>query len=200
MVVIVISLCMYCYLSLLLPFLLQLENLDEAVKCAYTYFFHNPNDSMIIDSISYYRSELNLERDQFVFREAGELPHHRVYAVGKEAYQQHQWLKSVDNMETAVKMYLEAMEDCRLMCEDIALVNLTNPDNSAEKQEKLEQEGFLPDSVEWHQLMLSLVRSLLQCRTLCRDKMATINGVYQDKYLAGHFNHLQYAYFKCEFK
>lgn len=154
---------------------------------------------MATDSISYYRRKLNLTQGQFVFREAGELPHHVAYSAGKEAYQEHQWLKAVDNMEAAVKMFLEAMEDCRLMCEDIVLVNLTQSDSSADKQEKLEREGLLPDSIEWHQLMLSLVRSLLECRTLCHDKMATINGDYHDKYLSGHFDYLQYAYFKCEF-
>ena len=84
------------------------------------------------------------------------------------------------------------------MCEDVVFINLTHPQTSVNRQEKMDQEEmFQLDSMEWHQLAHSLVKSLLECRTQCLDKMATINGVYKSKYLLDHFNHLQFAYFKC---
>ena len=97
------------------------------------------------------------------------------------------------SLESAVDLYLEIMEKCRLSCEVVVFVNLTHPETTTARQEKLEREGFLPDSMEWHLLIRSLVRSLLECRSHCRDKMATVNGTYKSNYLSDHFNHLQFT-------
>lgn len=149
---------------------------------------------MAINSLNFYRSKLNISQDYLMYREPGQLAHNKAYIAGVSAYQNNQWLKAVDNFELGVSSLLEAMNECRLMCEDIVFINLTHYEISVNRQE---QEMFRLNSMEWHQLVHSLVRSLLVCRTQCLDKMATINGVYKAKYLSDHFNHLQFAYFKC---
>ena len=168
------------------------------MKCAYTYYFHNPNDTMATDSIKYYLSKLKHSHNYLVYREPGQLKHHAAYNRGVGAYHSARWLEAADSLESAVDLYLESMEKCRLSCEDIVFVNLTHPETTTARQKKLEREGFLPDSMEWHLLIRSMVRSLLECRSHCRDKMATVNGTYKSNYLSDHFNHLQFTYFKCK--
>ena len=188
----------HCDYLLLLVLILQMKNYEEGMKCINTYYFHNPNDSMAINSLKFYRSKLNISQDHLMYREPGQLAHNTAYIAGVKAYRNQRWLEAVDKFELAVSSLLEAMKECRLMCEDFVFINLTHPQTSVNRQEKMDQEEmFQLDSMEWHQLAHSLVKSLLECRTQCLDKMATINGVYKSKYLLDHFNHLQFAYFKC---
>ena len=149
---------------------------------------------MAINSLEFYRTKHNISQDHLMYREPGELAHNKAYIAGVSAYQNNKWLEAVDNLELAVSSLLEAMDECRLMCEDIVFVNLTNSQAIVKRQD---QDMFRLDSMEWHHLVHSLVKSLLECRTQCLDKMATINGVYKAMYLSDHFNHLQFAYFKC---
>ena len=94
--------------------------------------------------------------------------------------------------------YMAAMNECQLMCEDVVYVNFTDPRMSLTKFKILEEAEIVPDSMEYYQLLKVIVEKYLKCRTDCDSWMATINGKYYPKYLPGHFNHLQYAYYKCK--
>lgn len=175
----------------------QLENLEEGVRAAFTYYFYNPNDTMITNSIDYYRKKLDLKADEFVSTEPGLSPHQVAYKTGRVAYENQEWLKSVEFMETAVDLYLKDLDECLLRCDDTLAVNMSKH-VSVEKATLLSDHYITLDSMEYYQLLLFQINRLLECRAQCRVRMDTLNGKYYDKYLPGHFNHLQFSYFKCE--
>ena len=168
------------------------------MKCAYPYFFYNPNDTMIINSIQFYKKQLSLDADDFPSREPGMKSHHLKYQESKEAYGEQKWSEAVELMEEAVNEYMTTVNECRLMCEDVVYVNFTDPKMSVSKFEFLEEAELSPDSMEYYQLLKAIAHKYLTCRTNCDVQMATIRGKYYHGYLPGHFNHLQYAYYKCE--
>ena len=76
----------------------QLGNNEEGLKSAYTYYLHNPNDTMATDSIKYYLNKLKHPRDYLVYREPGQLKHHAAYHMVR-AYHSERWLEAVDSLE-----------------------------------------------------------------------------------------------------
>ena len=176
---------------------LQLERMEEGTKAAFTYFFYNPNDTMITSSIAYYRQELGLKADDYISVEPGLSPHQRAYKEGRRAYESKEWLKSVELIESAVDLYLKDLEECRLHCEDILAVNMSKY-MSVEKATLLSDRKITPDSMEYYQLLTFQISHLLECRAECRVRMDTLYGKYHEKYLPLLFNYMQFAYFKCE--
>ncbi len=155
---------------------------------------------MIVKSIKFYKKSLELvsDDDEFSAREPGLSLHHQKYADAKNAYGEEEWLKSAELLEEAIDGYVTAIKDCLLMCEDVVYVNFTDPNSSQSKLNILEYAKLLPDSMEYYQLLKAILKNHLKCRTNCETWMSTINGKYYDKYLPGHFDHLQYSYYKCE--
>ena len=175
-----------------------MENLEEGAKCAFTYYFYNPNDTMIITSISYYRKHLELAQTEFLYREPGMKTHQITYEAARAAYSKDKWLESSDLLEQALEQYETALNDCLLMCEDVVYVNFTQNGFTEEQVVLLEDIEMLPDAMEYYQLLKVIIQNHLKCRTNCHNWMATVNGDYYDRYLPGHFHHLQFSYFKCE--
>lgn len=153
---------------------------------------------MIVNSIAYYRKKLGLSKEDVVSREPGKMHHQQFYTSARSAYTSGEWLKSAVLIEKAIKEYKNSLNDCYLVCDDINVINITGDDVSPEKDNKLEEYEILPDSLEYYELLRSIVLSYLKCRSDCRVRTATVDGEFFDKYLPGHFHYLQFNYFKCE--
>lgn len=154
---------------------------------------------MILKALQYYREKLQLSRDNITSREPGLLPHHEHYLTGKTAYNAKEWLKSADNMEAALLQYKSTLNDCLMMCDDAVFVNMSRSDINKETMMKFEDLKITLDSMEYYTLLQNMIIVYLKCHTDCHKWMATVNGEYFDKYLAGHFHYLQYDYYKCKF-
>lgn len=139
---------------------------------------------------------MELTSDDNPSREPGMTLQQQKYDKSKEAYGEEKWLEAAELLEEAINDYMEATNKCLLMCNDVIYVNFTDPDMPESTYKLLEEMGFLPDSMEYNDLLKALIKEYLECRTGCQDKMATVNGQYYEKYLPGHFNHLQYTYYK----
>ena len=171
--------------------------MEEGAKAAFTYFFYNPNDTMITSSIGYYRQELRLKADEYISVEPGLSPQQQAYKEGRRAYENHEWLKSVELLESAVDLYLKDLEACRLGCEDILAVNMSKY-VSAEKASLLSDHSITLDSMEYYEILLFQINRLLECRAECRVRVDTLNGKYHEKYLPLLFSYMQFDYFKCK--
>ena len=169
--------------------------MEEGTKAAFTYFFYNPNDTMIVSSIAFYRKELGLKADEYISVEPGLSPHQQAYKEGRRAYEAKEWLKSVELVESAVDLYLKDLEECRLCCEDILALNMSKY-ISVEKATLLSEHSITLDSVEYYQLLLFQINRLLECRAECRVRMDTLNGKYHEKYLPLLFSYMQFDFFK----
>jgi FK506-binding protein 2 len=167
----------------------QLGLNTEAVKYAFLFYYRHPNDGMITNAIRYYRRHL----DDITEPEVE--PHHRYYLDSKEAYENGNWLESAEKMELALSLYQESLKDCLTLCEDIIHVNLTLTESKARK---LDENHLFLDSHDYYNLLRSIIIPQLRCRINCRDALATIRGKHVQKYLASHFDYLQFNYFKLK--
>ena len=57
-------------------------------------------------------------------------------------------------------MYKAELSDCQLLCEDVFTVNLTQPDMNEQKREHFEEYSLVPDSMEYYQLMATLIKDV----------------------------------------
>ena len=117
--------------------------------------------------------------------------------TGKAAYEQQMWLKSSDYFERSLTLYPEALNDCALRCEDILVVNLTQKDMNPQKKAKFEEYSFVPDTMEYYQLLGTVIREVLACRVNCQRSVAIIEGNFVNQFLSSHFHYLQFNYYKC---
>lgn len=174
----------------------QLGNLDEAIKCALSFFYYHTNNSMILNAIKYYREQLELTNNDFPSREAGLLTHHEHYLAGRTAYNDENWLESADQFEAALVKYKETLSNCLILCDDVLFLNMTQEFVDPGINIKLKKMKLAPDTMDYYTLLRSIIHNYLTCHTKCHSWMATVNGEYFDKYLAGHFHYLQFDYFK----
>lgn len=147
---------------------------------------------MILNSLDYLRKKLQWSKDNFTAREPGLQAHHEHYLKGKEAYQSGEWLKSIEKIESALIHYNNTLKDCLLLCDDSVYVNMT----WNERMQKFAHLKFSPNLMEYYTLLQIVITDNLKCHIECYTWMDTVNGQYFDKYLAGHFHHLQYNYYK----
>ena len=117
--------------------------------------------------------------------------------TGKAAYDHQMWLKSSDHFERSLTLYSETLNDCALRCEDILVVNLTQRDMNPQKKAKFEEYSFVPDTMEYYQLLVTVIREVLACRVNCQRSMATIEGDFVNQFLSSQFHYLQFNYYKC---
>ena len=108
-------------------------------------------------------------------------------------------MESSDHFERSLTLYQEALNKCLLLCEDVLAVNLTQEDMNPQKKAKFDDYSFVPDTMEYYQLLVTIIKEVLECRVSCPSRVATIEGKFVDKYLSSQFHYLQFDYYKCEY-
>ena len=78
-------------------------------------------------------------------------------------------------------------------------VNLTQKDMSLQKKAKFDEYEFVPDTMEYYPLLVTIVKEVLVCRIGCHEEMASKHLEVVENYLSLHFHYLQFCYYKCEF-
>ena len=78
------------------------------------------------------------------------------------------------------------------------MVNLTQKDMNLQKQAKFDEYSFVPDTMEYYQLLVTIIREVLACRVNCHRRVATIEGEFVEQYLSSQFHYLQFNYYKCK--
>ena len=127
-----------------------------------------------------------------MFREPGVSVQQELYNNAISAYKQKEWLKTIDNFEACFSLYKKDMDECRLYCEDVMYINVSESNvNMYEDQEATTEDVYL--------LMTKVIEPMAQCKVDCYRQLSTINGVKQKGYLASIFSYLQYVYYtgKC---
>ena len=121
-------------------------------------------------------------------------------SAGLKAYDQENFLETVDLIESSLPLYREALDRCLLLCEDMLVMNTTEPDMSDGMREILDyyKPALAPDTLDYHSVLTFAVRELLECRVRCHDDVARVRGEVLGQYLPHHFHYLQFSYYKCE--
>ena len=119
---------------------------------------------------------------------------------GLEAYESEHYLEAVDLIESSLPLYVEALDQCLLLCEDMLVMNITEENMGEDMREILEYyaEALTPDMLDYHSVLTRAIKEVLECRVRCHDDVARVKGVVLVDYLPHHFHYLQFAYFKCK--
>ncbi|XP_064394427.1 endoplasmic reticulum protein SC65-like [Halichondria panicea] len=176
----------------------QLKEFEEAARCCFTFYHYNPTDERTLGNLPFYREQLGLEQDQFVSREPIVSPSQTKFVAGKKAYNEEKWAEAVEQFESSLLLYQEELSTCRLLCEDVLSINLTQPDMNEQKRKLFEEHSLVPDAMEYYDLLALIVQEVLSCRVGCMEQVATKEGEVIEGYLPVHFNFLQYSYYKLE--
>jgi len=56
-----------------------------------------------------------------------------------------------------------------------------------QKQAKFDDYNFVPDTMEYYQLLVTVIREVLERHVNCHSRVATIEGRFVDKYLSSQF-------------
>ena len=106
----------------------------------------------------------------------------------------------MDLIESALPPYREALELCQLLCEDMLVLNITEPNMSDGMREILDHYANIlqPDTLDYYSVLAFAVKEVLECRVRCHDEAARVRGEVLGDYLPHHFHYLQFAYYKCE--
>ncbi|CAI8055374.1 Cartilage-associated protein [Geodia barretti] len=176
----------------------QLGDFKEGAKCFFTFMFHNMNSDLIPGNDRFYRKTLEWGRMiiecniKWVWSTCGRL------SAGLKAYDQENFLETVDLIESSLPLYREALDRCLLLCEDMLVMNTTEPDMSDGMREILDyyKPALAPDTLDYHSVLTFAVRELLECRVRCHDDVARVRGEVLGEYLPHHFHYLQFSYYK----
>ena len=118
--------------------------------------------------------------------------------LGIDAYESEHYLEAVDLIESSLPLYVEALNCCLLMCEDMLVMNITEEHMSEVMQEILDYyaPALKPDMMDYHTVLATAIREVLECKVQCHDDMARVNGEVLEDYFPKHFHYLQFAYYK----
>ena len=127
-----------------------------------------------------------------MFREPGASIQQDLYNRAISAYKRKEWLEAIVKFEACFSLYKKDMDECRLYCEDVMYINVSDSIvNMYEDQVATTEDVYF--------LMTKVIEPMVQCKVDCYRQLSTINGVKQKGYLASIFSYLQYVYYtgKC---
>uniref|UniRef100_A0A914VDP6 Fe2OG dioxygenase domain-containing protein n=1 Tax=Plectus sambesii TaxID=2011161 RepID=A0A914VDP6_9BILA len=155
----------------------KLNDLENAVKAAYTFLIANPDDQMMGENLGYYATLPKYSPKMLVDLE--EAPYQKLYLAGVQAYEEEDWVQVIDKLERSLEEYWIADEMCRLGCQ-------SSVDWSA-----------LEVAPEYFVFIASMHAAVLRCIRDCPKTLDRIRGKYLNDFLPSHYNYLQFAYWKA---
>jgi len=150
----------------------QTKRNQDAANAAYTNSIFNPEHEIMSENVAYYLEQVDVDPDRLVNLEAPEFV--SPYLAGKANYALKDWAALVNNMEEAIRLYLQEEEFCRVQCE--------KPFNM----------GWYPDFVS---SVSNHFTFCLKCKLNCATELHTINGHMEDDLLPLMYHYLQFGYY-----
>ncbi|KHJ76300.1 hypothetical protein OESDEN_24080 [Oesophagostomum dentatum] len=154
----------------------KMGELDNAVKSAYTFLVKNPTDKDTLDGLAFYMEQKGYKDEMLV--DALRRPYEDRFISGVKAYNEEDWNRCVDDLESSLEKTLEEDSRCRLLCED-----------------KIDWSG-VEGNPEIDVLMTSIQASVIRCQHNCLHRLALINGHDVGNLIAAHFEYLHFCYYK----
>ncbi|CAD5224655.1 unnamed protein product [Bursaphelenchus xylophilus] len=154
----------------------RLNELENAVKAAYTYLVAHPEDEDALENVKFYMDQPGFNDDMLV--DPLQRPYEKFYILGVEAYTNGQWSQCVDNFKQGYQNFLKDVRDCRSLCED-----------------QLDWSSLSGDNPEMSVVITSIHTSVVRCQHRCPERLSIVNGQRFKNFLALFFEHLHV----CEF-
>ncbi|XP_019120327.2 endoplasmic reticulum protein SC65 isoform X2 [Larimichthys crocea] len=152
---------------------LQLNDLQGAVPCAYTYLQKNPEDQEMQQLMKDYKSQYDLSG---YLTDHEEQPYEASFLRGVKLINSGDYDGGVEHMEESLRLYLHEHDLCQADCEGIG--------------------QLLPDS-DFYAVIADVYADILRCKLKCEENlMPNVGGYFVEKFVATVYHYLQYAYYK----
>ncbi|XP_036717981.1 prolyl 3-hydroxylase 1 [Balaenoptera musculus] len=158
----------------------KINKLEKAVAAAHTFFVGNPEHMEMRQNLDYYQTMSGVKEADFKDLEAK--PHMHEFRLGVRLYSEEQLQEAAPHLETALREYFVADEECRALCEGPYDYDGYN---------YLEYNADLLQAITDHYIQV------LSCKQNCVTELASHPSREKpfEDFLPSHYNYLQFAYY-----
>ncbi|XP_058930329.1 prolyl 3-hydroxylase 1 [Kogia breviceps] len=158
----------------------KINKLEKAVAAAHTFFVGNPEHMEMRQNLDYYQTMSGVKEADFKDLEAK--PHMHEFRLGVRLYSKEQLQEAVPHLETALREYFMADEECRALCEG-----------------PYDYDGYnyLEYNADLFQAITDHYIQVLSCKQNCVTELASHPSREKpfEDFLPSHYNYLQFAYY-----
>ncbi|XP_006153781.2 prolyl 3-hydroxylase 1 [Tupaia chinensis] len=158
----------------------KINKLDKAVAAAHTFFVGNPEHMEMQQNLDYYQTMSGVKEADFKDLEAQ--PHMHAFRLGVRLYSEEQPQEAIPHLETALREYFVAYEECRALCEG-----------------PYDYDGYnyLEYNADLFQAITDHYIQVLSCKQNCVTELASHPSREKpfEDFLPSHYNYLQFAYY-----
>ncbi|KAI6224440.1 hypothetical protein M3Y99_01400900 [Aphelenchoides fujianensis] len=131
----------------------KMNDLENAVKHAYTYLVYNPADEDSLENIRFYMKQPEFNERMLV--DLLQKPFEGHYIKGIEDYSAERWKSCSTEFRQGITQFFSEVNDCRHLCEDVLDWSSLEGDNPGD---------------------LGAYISVLRCKNACPKKISLVNG------------------------
>ncbi|XP_028286192.1 endoplasmic reticulum protein SC65-like [Parambassis ranga] len=151
----------------------KLNNLQMAVPCAYTFLQRNPEDQEMLQLMEEYKRQYDLSG---FLTDHEERPYEAPFVRGVKLINSHDYSRSIEHLEEALRLYLQEYELCQADCDGIIQL-------SADR--------------DFYAVIADVYIDILQCKLKCeKNLMPSVGGYFVEKFVSTLYHYLQFAYYK----
>ncbi|XP_037546994.1 endoplasmic reticulum protein SC65-like [Nematolebias whitei] len=151
----------------------ELNDLQRAIPCAYTFLQRNPGDQEMNQLMETYKKEYDL--DGYLIDHEEQI-YEASFVRGVKLMSSGDYSSSVELLEEVLRLYLQEFDLCQAECEGIG--------------------HFSPDR-DFYSLIAEVYIDALKCKLKCEENlMPNVGGYFVENFVATIYHHLQYAYYK----
>ncbi|KAF6724990.1 Synaptonemal complex protein SC65 [Oryzias melastigma] len=151
----------------------EMKNLQRAVPCAYTFLQRNPEDQEMLQLMGEYKKEYDLNGFLIDYEER---PFEAPFVRGVKLVASGDFSGAVDDLEDALKIYLQEFHLCQSDCEGICPLSA---------------------ATDFYTLTADVYVETLRCKLRCEDDLKpSVGGYFVESFVATLYHYLQYAYYK----
>ncbi|CAN8004319.1 unnamed protein product [Ixodes hexagonus] len=153
----------------------KLGNTKKAASCAYTFLEYNRDHVPVTSYLEQYVAIQGNDPKDIVSLD--QKKYQELYLRAVRLHQRNEYAEECKVVEEVIESYLEAEEDCRLLCED-----------------------FIPQS--WSRDFSAVATrhlvSALRCKSQCASQLSYFNRRQYENFFASLYHHLQFCYYHSQ--
>ncbi|GMR46337.1 hypothetical protein PMAYCL1PPCAC_16532, partial [Pristionchus mayeri] len=149
---------------------------ENAAKAAYTFLVANPTDEQAKVNMDFYMGEPEFTEDLIEDKERKD--YERMFISGVGAYEEGDWPKCINHLDTALEEFFREEEKCRLSCRD-----------------RVDWTGIGSDD-DVDVVINAMHRSTVECGHSCLARLSWVNGHFFGNLVAQAYRYQHLCYFK----
>ncbi|KAM7286429.1 prolyl 3-hydroxylase 2 [Ixodes scapularis] len=154
----------------------KLGDAKKAASCAYTFLEYNPDHVLMTSYLERYVATPGNDPKDIVSLDQKKYQELYIRAIG--LHQRSEYAEECRVVEEVIESYLEAEEDCKILCEDFSPQRIWTRDFPAVATDHLV--------------------SALKCKSQCASQLSYFNGRRYRNFFASLYQHLQFCYYHSQ--